>query len=395
MRVQAVLAGSLLTNAVLAGLLAWSSTRSTEPAPGRRTGPVTQVITNKVTRNVPIVRQERFSWSKVESEDYPTYIDNLRAIGCPETTIRDIVVADVNQLYTRKRVSEVKHTDHEWWRSEPDMDVIMAAADKLKALEVERRTLLTQLLGANWEAAINTPRNPDGNYLSGPILGDLPYDTKAAIANIEAQAKVRNEAYIEQLKKAGKQADPAEFARYRRDVREQLSKVLTPAQLEEYLLRYSYTANRMRDDMNGFGATPEEFRAIFKLRDATEEEILANYSGTERAQVNRRRDLEKELDASLKAALSPDRFQAYVLNKDPLFREARDMVQEAELPADKVMSVYQVSQLTDTEEQKIRNNQTLSAEERENALAQIQKDKEAALKALLGAEAYGKIHGGK
>lgn len=37
-----------------------------------------------------------FRWSQLESPDYPTYVANLRAIGCPEQTLRDIISADVD-----------------------------------------------------------------------------------------------------------------------------------------------------------------------------------------------------------------------------------------------------------------------------------------------------------
>jgi hypothetical protein len=40
----------------------------------------------------------------LESTDYRTYVRNLRAIGCPEQTIRDIITADVDaNLYADKR----------------------------------------------------------------------------------------------------------------------------------------------------------------------------------------------------------------------------------------------------------------------------------------------------
>ena len=39
-----------------------------------------------------VVRRQFFSWRDVESPDYPVYIANLRAIGCPEQTIRDIIM---------------------------------------------------------------------------------------------------------------------------------------------------------------------------------------------------------------------------------------------------------------------------------------------------------------
>src|SRR5690349_3100498 len=55
-----------------------------------------------------LVRRQFFAWQEVESDDYPTYIANLRNIGCPEQTIRDIIIADVNALYARKQATEVR-----------------------------------------------------------------------------------------------------------------------------------------------------------------------------------------------------------------------------------------------------------------------------------------------
>src|SRR5688500_11420120 len=40
-----------------------------------------------------VVRRQNFTWQEVESRDYVTYIKNLREIGCPDATIRDIIVA--------------------------------------------------------------------------------------------------------------------------------------------------------------------------------------------------------------------------------------------------------------------------------------------------------------
>ena len=37
-------------------------------------------------------------WAQLESSDYVSYVANLRRIGCPEQTIRDIIVADICNL---------------------------------------------------------------------------------------------------------------------------------------------------------------------------------------------------------------------------------------------------------------------------------------------------------
>ena len=81
-----------------------------------------------------LVRRQFFSWRDVESTDYPTYIANLRDIGCPEQTIRDIIIADINAMYSRRRALEVVTAGQQWWRAEPDSNVVAVAAEKTRAL---------------------------------------------------------------------------------------------------------------------------------------------------------------------------------------------------------------------------------------------------------------------
>ena len=81
----------------------------TSPTPvAAATAPSTTVITNTRTK---IVREPdaptapapglNFTWSSVEAANYKEYIANLRAIDCPEETIRDLILADVNKLFYR------------------------------------------------------------------------------------------------------------------------------------------------------------------------------------------------------------------------------------------------------------------------------------------------------
>src|SRR5437763_6554480 len=53
--------------------------------------PATMVTVSVVTN--------RFHWRRLESQDYAHYVANLRGIGCPDKTIRDIVVAAVEKVY--------------------------------------------------------------------------------------------------------------------------------------------------------------------------------------------------------------------------------------------------------------------------------------------------------
>src|SRR5437867_12475866 len=66
-----------------------------------------------------VARRQNFTWDEIESADFPTYIANLRAIRCPEATIRDITRREVNQLFTWRRATEVVPAGQKSWRSEP------------------------------------------------------------------------------------------------------------------------------------------------------------------------------------------------------------------------------------------------------------------------------------
>src|SRR5213080_904609 len=105
-----------------------SRSRSVEPA-GSGSASSIQGGTNIV------LRRQFFSWRSVESDDYPTYVANLREIGCPEQTIRDIIIADVNGLYSLKRATNLVTSEQQWWRSEPDPAVLQTAAEKSRELE--------------------------------------------------------------------------------------------------------------------------------------------------------------------------------------------------------------------------------------------------------------------
>src|SRR5438128_5974296 len=254
-----------------------------------------------------VVRRQNFTWEEIESADYSSYIANLRAIGCPESTIRDIIVAEVNQLFARRRATEVVTAEQQWWRSEPDADVTQAASDKLKSLEEERRALLTTLLGPQWESSYYPyPEHPNTLPLDGPALGSLPPETKQAVRDIEGRAAERRQAYLDAVQKGGKQPDPVELARLRQQTRAELGEVLNPEQLEEYLLRYSGSATALRGELHGINLTPDQFRALFRQTDALDQQLQLLAGATDAASLAQRREWEKQRNDVLQQALGPD-----------------------------------------------------------------------------------------
>jgi len=349
--------------------------------------PETPAAARSIKTNV-VVRRQYFTWQEIESEDYPVYIANLRRIGCPESTIRDIIVAEVNTLFARKRATEIITPEQQWWRSEPDVDVSHAAAAQLQALELERQALLVQLLGPNWEGATESQVDRWNLPLDGPVLGALSADSKQAVRNLHSRSVSRLQEHLAARQQAGQAPDPSEAARLRQETREALARVLTPAQMEEYLLRYSQTAQSLRAELQALELTPDEFRSLFRARDAAAQQIQLHHSGSDVASAKRREGLEGQQEAVLKQVLGSERFELYKFNQDPAFRQAQASAQKIGAPAEAVLPLYQINQAIALERERIRADASLTFEQRAAALAKMLAQQQDSLRKVLGRDAY-------
>jgi hypothetical protein len=95
---------SICVNLVLLGGLFFSMSDSS----WRRTKTITAPPKSVVTQAAVFASQEsppRFQWSQLEStNDYRHYVASLRASGCPEATVQDIVRGDAKRAFAFKRL---------------------------------------------------------------------------------------------------------------------------------------------------------------------------------------------------------------------------------------------------------------------------------------------------
>jgi LysM repeat protein len=387
MRWRVLLFISLAVNLVLAG--AWlvsvrrhALSREASAEFGRS---ATTVKTNVV------IRRQFFSWTQVESPDYPTYIANLREIDCPEQTIRDIIIADVNALFAKRIATDpdIVSPEQQWWRSEPDPELLAAAENRIRMLDAERRALLKQLLGSTWETGdlVSLPRpSHPGLVLDGPVLGNLPADVKQAIQDVSTRANERLQAYIDAQRQAGKNPDPAEIAKLRQETRAEFSHILTPPQLEEFLLRYSQDSNNLRAEfgqLKYFDGTPDEFRAIFRATDSLDQQLELLSGRDDPNSVLQRNQLLQQREAAIKLALGADRYRKFQLLHDPAFRDAAEAADAAGAP-EAAQKLYEINLAAAQHAAAIRANTNLTAGQIAIALKQAELE---ALKA--GAQATG------
>ena len=169
----------------------------------------------------------------------------------------------------------------------------------------------------------------------------------------------------------------------RQQVTADLAKVLNPAQLEEFMLRYSSAASNLRKQMKGFNATPDEFRGIYRIREPLEDQ-LSLLIGDDPATVAKRAELQKRLDDAIKSILPADRYQQYVIAEDPAYQDAVAQAKAAGALGTAVQGLYDINKATLQEKAKIQNDPTLSADEKAARLKAIDDQQQAAANQLLG-----------
>jgi hypothetical protein len=388
MRGRAPLLLSLVLNAALLAAFWIILRRDVEPTTAARVEDTAAASSGVVRTNV-VVRRQNFVWSDIESEDYPTYIANLRLIGCPESTIRDIIVAEVTQMFARRRTSEVITAPQQWWRSEPDPAVAWAAANTLRELEAERRDLLGRLLGPAWESMdYPLPSLETLVPLDGALLGTLPAETKRAVQAIERAALQRQSEYLAARQAAGEPADPVELARLRGEARSELAAALPPDALEEYLLRYSQEAINLRRQLAGVETTPEEFRTLFRSVDPLGQELAMAGEAADTNSTKRRMELEEEREQSLRQVLGDERYEEYQLARNPLFQQAKGVATAAGVSDDQIVPLAAIYRLTEIEETRIRSDDILSPDEKAVRLEAMRIAQQDSVRQLLGDEAY-------
>jgi LysM repeat protein len=377
MRRQQILALSIGINILL--LLAFVWTRK-----GFHSAPQTASSTpsgSNTVRTQVVVRKQFFSWQELESNDYQQYVKNLRDIGCPEPTIRDIIIADVNQLYVNRFMTEVTDPDQEWWRSTPSTNLLADSAAKKLALNQERKSLLETLLGTNWDIA-SIPLETVVP-LNGKVLGDLPLDTKQAVERIVSRQAQQWEAYVSMQTSMGNPVDDAEYARLEQKTRVELSHLLTPDQLEEYMLRHSGTASGLRSQLRSVDLTPDEFRRLFRIADPLGQELnMPETEGTDHEKLVT--DVEQQMQAAMKSVLGPERYQKYRVDTDPVYQAAWDEAVAAGAPPGMVDSLYQLKTVAADQRNKILADASLSDDQKAAQLKALDQQVQSADNQLLG-----------
>jgi len=340
---------------------------------------ITQVVTNTVA--------PKFDWSSVESDDYKKYIANLRSIGCPEETIRDIIKADVNKLYEAKRKALAgPPKKFEFWKANALMTAVAdpERTEKERALNQEKRALLTELLGFTPEDTPDLLASAAGQM--DAMFGFLPAEKRNKVFEVlqDVQGK---------MQKAMKNGapDPEDMRKLQKDTDAALAAILTPQEHLDYNLRLSMTANAMRMQLAGFEPNEQEFLELYKKRKAYDDEFGGPFgSGLNlKGEEKEKRDAAKKaLDEGIKAQLGDARHAEYKRSEDPAFQAMYRVADREGLGKEVAIKTFEMKQAAEEQAKNLRADQALSAAQRTAALLAIREETERSVKGVLGEKGF-------
>lgn len=331
----------------------------------------------------------RIGWAQLASAEYPSYLDRLRAAGCPEDRVRLIVIADADEWLLQQRISQAVANDFPWWKAEPLTGAGDALNDKFEQFRTQRNELVRKLLGGVQEETASAGTEvPIVVNLAGPVLGALPRDKFNAVQEICARSLDRHQGYYNNRQNEGIFLNQGDLARLREQTRTDLAVVLTAEELEEFLLRYSHNANRLRTELSALEPTPEEFRTIFRAVDALEHRLQLEFGAVDSLSARQREDFERQREEAIRAVLPADRYQRYLVGRYPLFRQAQLAMRRAGLADAVILPFYEVLNHHESRRREVLNNSTLNADQRQLALQDIEKSKEEGIRKALGDEGY-------
>lgn len=390
---------SILLNLALA-VAALLVLRKPNPTPVVVPGPVvaeapihslTEAPPENLASNPPpevVSRTNAFRWQALESTNYLEFVANLRQVGCPERTIRDLIFADAERRYAE--LQSLPGEPISFWlagkaRAAANRRNETARAAAQDALRAELRGLF----GVDWSPEEGEARDLRFQALSRLVVGPVTDEQherawRWLMSTVELGQRFRSE-----RNRIWLIADTAEWQKIVAAKQAQAEQIFGPVAYEEFQARTT-VLEEMFDShglhLKELELTPEELRKVCLLK-VREIGWLGDLFDLERNRSEE--DLETKqaaFTAATKDVLSPENFEELVRVQDDDYRNILEVTRDNHLPRTSAQKIYEVRQLAEAEYRRLKAE--ADSDEKAAALAALQVTTTDSVRKVLGAEAF-------
>jgi hypothetical protein len=382
MNLRTLVGLSLAANVALAALV-WSP-RAPAPSPTKtiplardHAAPLAAPAETRVAMN----RAEAFDWSRLAAPDLKQYRDRLRAAGCPEQTVRDIITAEINEQFRVIRRAVLDDLERRFWDILAHTRRVFnedSFTEPLEKLNDERDALIASVLGDNPE---QKPKNDErwARRMESRYAW-LPAAKSAQLIALEKGFREREIALGKEIQARVDTTETEADRSRRKAINDELAaarkQLLTPEELAEYELRSS-SASRWARNLSGFEPTETEWRAVAKARQDYDQLMNAGYHvEAEPAKT--------ALEQQIQATLGAERYAQYQLASDSDYSQTRRVTQRYGLADSVAAQARQVQRDAQAAADRLRQDTTLAPTARQDALTAIREAAQQSLGTLLG-----------
>ncbi len=404
MSMQRVLVISVVVNVVCLAALLWSlskmqSLESRSILENKKKIVIDKSNLDRTKVAERAVREvEPFHWSQIEAQDYQTYIENLRRIGCPEETIQDLVKRDLDQHYDQLKATALNKgtTRNDYWAtghpnalSQPSINT----RSELAQLDQEKSAVLKDLFGVEGLAEINRSSpyaRAKSKAKTGYAMDFIPDETMAELNSMEQEFGSK---LLKKMASGTSDAQDRSEIRMLREAREnQIASMLTPEQKLEYDLRKSPTAANLRLQLDGFDPSEDEFRNIFQIQKKFEDDHGVISGATiSPVEVQERRLAEQDMKNDMRSMLGEDRFQDYLQQTDYDYKSIDKITQRQGLADNVSAQIYQMKSEAEELARGIRLNSGVPIGERQQQLQRIYNETSRSIESIMGQQGAASI----
>jgi hypothetical protein len=398
MKTRLITAFSVALNLGLAAAILLTPKKMAAPVQAAVTAPAAPETNSPAPIKTHATPPAPLRWDQIAADDLKVYRDNLRAIGCPELTVQEIIRAVINENFGIRRRGLLAPVEGQYWnlvlRGELHRRQRLPQTEwgkALTALADERQELISDVLGQDALAseAVRQARQAE----SEQRRSWLPADKRNELADLEARHQQQLADWSVGLNQhPGSPPTPQDESRLQQiqtefDAAEK--RLLTPTELTELKLRESDVSG-WAASLPGFNPTEDEWRSLTQLRAQYEESqnALASPDLADDTRAARQNELATSFDDAVKAALAPDRLTQYQLANNAEYQSLHAVAQRYGLGDVLVNQGLDIQQTARNMADQVRTSPNLSPEDQQNTLNTIQHETGQTLSQILGPSVF-------
>lgn len=339
-------------------------------------GKVKQIGQQKIFRPQRQASEEALPpWSQLESDDYARYAANLRTIGCPEKTLRNLLAADIEGNFEEQKRQIWDDSIGEYWMS----------GDQREALRRERTRREHELVSGKWEllrelfgyavdeGTLELARSDNrlDRFVAWLLVGFLEREQFIRVAGSTGYHLGKMEALKDLSEGILIPADFVKAEHIRDDFEAEITALMGAAAFEEALFRAAILKDNFELGGTKFGVniSGEEFRTIVKINVAAGEGLNSIFEHLILQDGKENRATKEEVDEAIAGYLGADKYADYVRAGDDRFRDLYTFATENGLGKKEAVKIFHVR---DQMEQQLQELSESEIEPEDKLLLQVE-----------------------